>query len=81
MKDNQLHNEIMRAIGNLEGTQKQMLEEMRLGFNRINGAISEHAKKIDNLEKGDAYRKGQSAVISFFVSLATSVFSFFLKDK
>lgn len=77
----QLHNEIMRAIGNLEGTQKQILTEMRNGFRRINGAVNEHEKRINTLENDNAYRKGQSAVISFFVSLAVSVFSFFFKEK
>jgi hypothetical protein len=75
------HNEIMRAIGRLEGTQKQMLEEMRAGFRRINGNIEEHTKKINSLENENAYRRGLSAAISFAISSAVSFFSFLFRDK
>jgi hypothetical protein len=71
----------MRAIGRLEGTQNQMLEEMRAGFRRINGTLDEHDKKINKLENDNAYRKGISAAISLVVSSAVSFFSFIFRDK
>ncbi|MCP6719749.1 MAG: hypothetical protein KJI72_00265 [Patescibacteria group bacterium] len=49
--DNQnLHNEIMRAIGHLEGTVKEGFKNTENHFKSINGKVERHDKEINALK-------------------------------
>jgi hypothetical protein len=61
-------NQIMRALGRIEGK-----------LERVVPLVDAHEKSIDNLNQSESYRRGQSAIISLVVSIATSLASIFIK--
>lgn len=67
MSENEI-NQIMRSLGRIEG----ILEG-------VTPLLAKHSDKINTLESAENYRKGQSAVIAFIVSIVTAFASKYFK--
>lgn len=68
MADNQ-HNEIMLALGRLEGGVEAIVERL----NKVNGRLDRHEEEIDVIEKKMAFAKGKASVSTIICSSIISI--------
>lgn len=74
-------NDIYEKLGRIEGTQKLMLDEMRQGFNRINGTIEKHSYKIDRVENDIITLKTKSAFLGAGAGMGIMILWEIIKNK
>lgn len=71
------HEDIMRAIGRLEGK----VDEINSRLDTLNGSQKKQDDKIDSLESWKDQLTGKIAIISVFVAGAVSLFFAFIRNK
>lgn len=74
MSEELLHNEIMRAIGNLEGK----IDGINQRLDVSNGRLSKHDEKIQSLEISRGELKGGSKIFMMFVGAVGALIMFVL---
>ena len=77
----QSYNEIMRAIGNLEGTVTKGFESVDKNFTGVNKLLEKYDTDIDKLQEDSAQMKGKAAMIGGIIGGVISIFWSLLKDK
>ena len=73
----QLHNEIMRAVGRLEGK----VDGINQRLDGINGTLKNHDEKIGTLSNDVSQIKGKAAIIGSLFGAVAAVIGGFLKDR
>ena len=73
----QLHSEIMRSLGRLEGKTDAIISRL----NGINGTLQSHDKRINETEADVASIKGKAAIIGSVFGAVAAVIGGFLKDR
>ena len=63
------HNEILRAIGKLEGK----VDGINDRLDRVNGRLDKHDEELDKTGKKLAYAKGRASVSAIFTSAIVSI--------
>jgi len=76
MSDN-AHNEIMRAIGNLEGK----IDGINFRLDTLNGRVGKHDDKINIIESNQQYRRGQIVIIGAIVGGVISFVWNFISNR
>lgn len=74
-------NDLYEKIGNIAGTQKMILDEMRIGFNRINGTTKNHDKRINHLENDVSNIKGKAAILGAGAGIGIALLWEIIKNK
>lgn len=71
--DMERHDDIMRAIGMLEGTVTEGFKSTHQRLDVVNGRLGKHDEKIGKLESAESFRKGQMVFISLITGTVLSV--------
>ncbi len=77
MSDYHLHNEIMRAIGRLEGK----VDGINGRLDTANGRLKSHDDKIGNLETDMASIKAKATVLGGIAGITLSMIWNYVKNK
>jgi len=77
-ESHQLHTDLSRAIGNLEGTVREGFKAVNQRLDGINGRIERGEKRIGILEFSDAQIKGKVAVIGGIAGLIFTSIGWFI---
>jgi hypothetical protein len=72
-EDPNFQREVMRAIGNLEGTIKEGFKSMDSQFYVVGNRLNSHADKINVLEKSNDTMTGRLSIISGIFGLLGGV--------
>lgn len=71
------HNEIMRAIGRIEGG----IQGINQRLDVVNGRLNKHSDKINELEKFSDQLTGKMTIVAAVVGGGVAVFWEFIKKK
>lgn len=73
----QLHNDIMRVLGNLEGKVDGINERL----DKVNGRLGKHDEAIATLTASDNYRKGQATLTAIIWSTVVTAIGWFINKS
>jgi len=81
MNEQGLHNEIMRAIGRLEGKVEEGFKSTQQRLDAINGRVNEHDRKINKVQNEVTDIKSKAAVIGGVIGTFFALAVDFIKEK
>jgi len=81
MNEQNLYNEIMRAIGQLEGKVEEGFKNTQQRLDAINGRVKENETKINKLQNEVIDIKSKAAILGGAMGIFFSVVVDFIKKK